>query len=285
MRDPKLLSDDIEIPVAEVLVEQRLRKVSEAAVDSLVASITELGVLADAIHVRKVKHRDGKLYLVDGAHRLEAAQRLGWEKIPAKVWDCTDDWARLMEIDGNQAGAELSPLDTSLFLAERKKLWDKLHPEAVQGKAGASARWDATDIVSLASATAEKFGVSERQIYRMVAAGERLGPSEANELRKAPKPVTLKDLAEIGKISEPSERYFVCTQLAEGKAKNAVAARSSYAVKKGSKPAPEDPVDTDFKGLLTAWRRASKSARRRFVEEENVALFNLLKDFDGGLAE
>lgn len=261
-------------------MEQRLRKVSEAAVDSLVSSITELGVLADAVHVRKVKHRGGKLYLIDGAHRLEAAQRLGWETIPAKVWDCTDDWARLMEVDGNLAGAELNPLDTALFLAERKRIWEILHPETVAGKAGAAARWDATDIVSFASATAEKFGVSDRHIRRLTAAGEKLGPSEANDLRQAPKPVTLKDLMEISKVADASERYFICGQIAKGEAKNASAARAAYAAKEGHVPAPQDPVDTEFKALLTAWRRASKAARRRFAEEELAALGNLVKDLD-----
>ena len=45
-----------------------------------------------------------------GAHRLTAARELGWETIKVTCWTCTDDFARLMEIDDNLAGAELTAL-------------------------------------------------------------------------------------------------------------------------------------------------------------------------------
>lgn len=51
----------------------RLRPVSESGVESLIASISETGVMKDAIHVRKKK--DGSLHLIAGGHRLEAARR------------------------------------------------------------------------------------------------------------------------------------------------------------------------------------------------------------------
>jgi ParB family chromosome partitioning protein len=62
------------IAVAEVTEKNRLRPVADAAVESLMASIRELGVLKDALHVRRRK--DGTLVLIAGAHRLEAARRL-----------------------------------------------------------------------------------------------------------------------------------------------------------------------------------------------------------------
>ncbi|WP_159966781.1 ParB N-terminal domain-containing protein, partial [Profundibacterium mesophilum] len=108
----------------------RLRPVSEAGVLSLVASIGELGVMKDPIHVRRVPHRGGALELMAGGHRLEAARRLGWTDIPATVWTCSDDWAHLVEIDDNLGGSELGALDTAVFLAARKRIYEKLHPEA-----------------------------------------------------------------------------------------------------------------------------------------------------------
>jgi ParB family chromosome partitioning protein len=129
VKEPKLLQID-QVAVADVDASGRLRPVSEAAVESLIQSITELGVMKDAIHVRKRK--DGRMVLIAGAHRLEAAKRLGWEVIPAKVWtEVTDDWARLMEVDDNIAGAELNPLDTAVFLATRKAVYEKLHTVSV----------------------------------------------------------------------------------------------------------------------------------------------------------
>ena len=256
------------IAVADVVVRDRLRPVSEAGVEALIASINEIGVMKDAIHVRK--HHTGEFRLLAGAHRLAAAERLGWDEIEAKIWtDVTDDWARLIEIDDNLAGAEMNALDTAVFLATRKAVYERLHPEARRGQAGAVARWDATDTMAVAgfvNATAEKFGKSERHVYRMTAAGSRLGPDEIRQLRLAPRPVTLADLQAISAIGEAVERYEVVRQLATGEAKSAAAARKAW-FHRENPPAPVDPVDAEFAALADKWNRARKIARRRFVAE------------------
>lgn len=269
------------VNVEEIDTKGRLRPVSEAGVAALMASIDETGVMKDAIHVRQKKN--GTLALIAGGHRLEAAKRLGWAEIEAKVWaDVTDDWSRLMEIDDNIAGAELNPLDTALFLAERKRVYERLHPEAKRGFAGAAARWDATDTMSVASfadATAEKFGLSQRHIFRLIAAGSRLDPRDVALLRKAPRPITLKDLAEISKISLPTDRYEVVEALAEGRAKSAADARRAIAASEGSAAPVEDPVEAALKALKTAWSRTPKEARRRFCRDHGDEISALL--FEG----
>jgi len=258
------------VAVAEVHTQGRLRPVSAAAVASLVASITELGVMKDAIHVRK-KH-SGELHLIAGAHRLQAAAEMGWAEVPAKVWtNVTDDWARLMEVDDNIAGAELTALDTAVFLAERKRLYEKLHPETVRGIAGAAGRWDASDTMSLAcfaDATAEKFGLTKRHVQRMVAAGGALSPQEAQQLREAQRPVTLKDLQVIAKV-KPAERREIVAQLVVGEAKSAADALKRHQQATGQAPVKLDldPVEAAFKALREAWSRAPKAAKRRFVAE------------------
>lgn len=266
MKSPTLMTQS-RVRIDEIVVRNRLRPVSEAGVESLLASIAEVGVMKDAIHVRKKK--DGALWLVAGGHRLEAARRLGWPEIEAKVWtDVTDDWAQMMEIDDNLAGAEMNALDTAWFLATRKAVYERLHPETKKGVAGGLARQGAaTDIVSFAESTAEKFGVSTRHVERMIAAGSRLGPDEIRQLRQAPRQVTLKDLTEIARIGDTAEKYRVVDLLAQGQAKSAAEARRAYKAATGE-PLPEkDPVEEAFKALLTAWTRAPMAARRRFVHE------------------
>ena len=78
---------------------------------------------------------NGALRLVAGAHRLAAAQRLGWVTISALVHaeGDTPDAARLREIDENLVRRELSALDRALHLAERKKVYERLYPEARHG--------------------------------------------------------------------------------------------------------------------------------------------------------
>ena len=258
-----------QVPVAEVLVHDRLRPVGDAGVASLLASIAETGVMKDAIHIRK--KRDGKYYLIAGGHRLEAARQLGWAEIEAKVWtDVTDDWARLMEIDDNLAGAEMDALDTAIFLARRKEVYERLHPETKRGVAGALARWDATEPSSVAfvSATAKKFGLSERQIRKIAAAGSALNDINVDHLRGARRPVTLKDLIELAKIGEPAERDIVVLRLSSGNAKSASDARRSLKAEEGGvQSTVKDKVEDDYLALAKIWSRCSKEAKRRFVHE------------------
>lgn len=278
MKTPTLMQMN-RVKVAEVDAGRRLRPVSEAGVESLIASITETGVMKDAIHVRKTK---GGLVLIAGAHRLEAARRLGWEEIEAKVWtDVTDDWARIMEIDDNLAGAEMNALDTAVFLATRKAVYERLHPEtkATVGAALVSKRWNTADIVSVVSfakATADKFGIDERHVRRLVAAGAKLTPQDTAQLRAAPRQITLKDLSIIGKIGSPTERYSVVEQLAAGRAKTAAEALKSLSADAVAPPEPS--VDAQFKALSTVWSRTGAAARRRFVTQQREALLALLDD-------
>lgn len=278
MKTPTLLKID-RVTLADIDVRDRLRPVSEPGVDSLIASITELGVMKDPIHLRKRK--DGQLRLIAGGHRLEAARRLGWTEIEARIWtDVTDDWARMMEIDDNLAGAEMNALDTAVFLATRKEVYERIHPETKRGFAGAAARWDATEPSSVAfvRATADKFGMTQRQVFKIVAAGTALGAHDVSQLRSAPRPVTLKDLTEIARIGDPVERGDVVLRLAAGNAKSATDARRSLRVESGVQAPVKSPSDQKLLALKSAWARAGKVERRRFVEEVFADLSPLVAD-------
>ena len=272
---PTLMQID-KVPVAEVIVRDRLRPVSEAGVESLIASITEIGVMKDAIHVRKKK--DGQLYLMAGGHRLEAARRLNWVHVPAKVWtDVTDDWARMVEIDDNLAGAEMNALDSAVFLATRKEVYERLHPETKRGVAGGLARQgSASELSSFAAATAAKFGMTARQVQKIVAAGTALSPRDVAHLRQAPRPVSLKDLTEIAKIGNPVERGDVVLRLSVGNAKSAADARRSLRVEGGLQAPAKAPEDQQLLALKAAWSRASASARRRWLQDVGADLMALM---------
>lgn len=276
------------LPVADIVVKDRLRPVSEAGVEAIMASVEELGVIKDPIHVRQVNHQGGKLVLMAGGHRLEAAKRMGWAQIPATVWTCNDLWAQLMEVDDNLASAELTALDNAIFLAERKRIYEELHPETAAGafkgnRHTGSLAADNMSVASFAATTAEKFGLTERHVRRMVAAGAALDLQEAQQLRLAPRPVTLTDLQEIGKIGEADERREVVRQLATGEAKKAAAARKAYRFR-DNPPAPNSPVDTEYMTIKKAWLRARKEAKRRFVEECYDEIRDLIDQIDAARA-
>lgn len=261
------MPDPTMVAVSDIIVGERLRPVSDAGVWAIIESIGELGVMKDPVHVRRKK---GALHLIAGGHRLEAAKQLEWATIRAVVWDkVTDDWARMMEIDDNLAGAEMTVLDTAVFLAERKRLYEKMHPQAAAatGSELVAKRWNTTDTmsaVSFARATAEKFGITDRHVRRLVEAGTAIG-ADSVRLRAAPRPVTLKDLIDIAKIGDADSRRGVIDAMTKGEAKSAAEAFRRLT------PAPElpvkDPVEEAFQDLLNGWSRASAAAKRRFAAE------------------
>ena len=278
MKAPQLIASKTSLPLAQIEMGHRLRPVSEAGVATIVASVREIGQIANPVVVRQMRRKGETVWIVlDGAHRLAAAVELGWDEVPVRVFECTDDQARIMEIDANLAGAELNPLDTAVFLASRKAVYERLHPEtkAAVGAELVAKRWSNTsDMMSFVSVTAEKFGMSKRHVERLVAAGTRLGPDEVAKLRAAPRQVTLKDLQDIAKIKTATDRYGVVAALTEGRAKNA-----SSALKTLQAPVEtpqKDPVEDQFSTLKTAWKRAGAQARRRFVDECGVDLLGLL---------
>jgi len=277
---PARLIEIADIPLDQIDCSNRLRPVTDKAVESLMVSIEALGLQAE-IHIRRIK-KSGALRLIAGGHRMEVFRRLERATIPAKVWDCTDDWAALAEIDDNLAHAELDTLELAVFLARRKEVYERAYPETKHGPAGAAARWNATDnlsVASFATSAADKMGVSERNVFRLLAAGSALGPNEINQLRHAPRKVTLADLQIIAKVGNPVDRYDICAALEAGTAKSAKEVMNR---KKAPGAAKKDPIEKALRRLNDAFDRAPVKAQRRFVEERRGVLEILM---DAGEAE
>jgi len=267
MREARLVKTGT-IDPETVDANKRIRPVTEAGVAAVIASYEEIGVIKDPIDLRQIKGSDIPR-LIAGGHRLAAARQLGIE-VPYKLWNCTADWAELCELDDNLAGADLNPLDTAIFLARRKAVYEKVHPETKHGVAGATARWNATDnvaVASFATSAAEAMGVSERTIFRLVAVGSALSADEIRWLRAAPKAPTGKDLEALSKIADDRERSRVCIALANGAAKNVASARKAYVAQKGHQPPVKSPNEQALQRLIDAWDRAPLAVRREFIRD------------------
>lgn len=279
------LSTITELPVDAILVEDRLRDVNPATLDGLKQSIEQSGLLQNITVRRK---RDGD-YLLDGMHRLTAMRELGHATIPVRLVRCNDAEARLIEIDANLAGAPLVPVDLALFLAERKRAYEELHPEA-RAATGAdliAKRWDTAEkisVVSFAKSVQEHLDLSERHIRNYVRAGLLLKRPEIEQLRAAPRQVKVMDLIGVGKIGDPDERGFVIGKLSDGTAKTVKAARKSWRFADGTAPAPLSDGEKKFVRLLDAWDRGGKAARIALIEERRDQIEALLAGMDGGAA-
>lgn len=271
------------IDVSAIKVGERTRFVSEPALSVLSASYEDQGGFTTPIHVRKDK--DG-YELIDGAHRLEVAKRLGLETILARIWACSKQQARFLEVDANVSQADLTPVALARSLALRHEAYVKLHPGTGAGTAGGLARQgqQAKDF-SFAEFVAEARGLSTRRIQQIIKAGKSLSAKEAEALEKAPRRITVDDLSELSAITEAEERDFVVKSLVAGEVKKAKAARKAWKAETGTAPAPANQTEQSFARLSDAWKRAPKVARARFLEVFAEQIQTELQELVDGLTE
>lgn len=258
-----------EVALGDVRVDlgDRLRPASEAGVAAVMASIEELGeALTPIVLRRKGSGQAARLVLIGGLHRLEAYRKLGRETIRADIWRCNDDWARLAQIDENLASADLSVLEQCVFLADRKRIYEKLHPETKRGGARGNQHvggWQ-SDTMSFCQNIAENRGVSKRTVERYVAVGESLDIQARALLRRLPKPPEYNDLVRLAECGRMEQADVVQMMLGVDAPKMADAIGTVRGEVKPPKPAPED---AQFRDLLERFERAKKPAQRRVMSE------------------
>ncbi len=249
-------------------VGERLRPVDPDYVALLAASMAERG--QDTPIVISAGSPDGNHRLIAGAHRLAAAQSLGWEEIEALVSDAEGLEAELLEVDENLMRRELSALDRAVFLAKRKEIYEALNPEAAHGgdrrsaKAKTKSQSFATWSERFTKATAEKLGLSERSIQLAV---RRAALPADIRAAIATHPVADSG-AELDKlIAQPAaiQRQVVAALLrAEAPVRAVTAALAEIAGPAKTSKAAE--TQKQLAALLTAWRKAGKPARGQFLD-------------------
>jgi ParB family chromosome partitioning protein len=206
----------------------------------------------------------GRFDLVAGAHRLEAAKRLGWDSIAAVVKVATDLEAELRQIDENLVRRELSALDRAVFLARRQQIHLTLYPGATRGKAGAMTRWHATDILSFASDAAAKIRVSARDIRRSIARFTKIAPDVREKLAGtwiADNGATLDALAKLGPSDQ--RKAIVLMLRPDGPIKQV---NRALAQANGHLAPIPDPAGRQLGRMTDAWRLSGTKARREFLD-------------------
>lgn len=251
------------VKVADIKVGERTRAVSEEAIAVLKASHADQGGFTTPIHVRKTKTG---YELIDGAHRLELAKRLDLDEIVARIWTCSKQQARFLEVDANVSQADLTPVALARSLAIRHEAYVKLHPETAAGMAGGLARQGQQGKnSSFAEFVAEARGLTKRRVRQIIQAGRNLTAKEASILEQAPRRVSIDDLSEMAKIADDDERAHVVLSLSSGNEKSAAAARKAWAAETGSAPAKPSDADRAYKALCDAWSRAPKRVQDMFL--------------------
>lgn len=213
------------LPLSKLRRRQGARKVVEAKMGGLMESIREIGII-NPIRVRPTEvYENGRPVagweVTAGAHRFEAASRLGMTEAPCVIVEDDDLHAELAMIDENLCRAELSPAEAAYQTARRKEIYEALHPEArAQVRQGHIRQGAADDNLSPAftSDTANSTGRDKRTVQRDAARGEALGET-LKDIVGTPldKGVELDALAKL----DPDQRAEVIDKVKRGEIKSA----------------------------------------------------------------
>jgi len=95
-------------------------EIDEAAMEELIASMQASGLLQPVV----VRPRNGGYELIAGERRWRAAERLGWDRIPAVVRDVDDQTLLTLALIENLQRNDLSPIDEA---AGYQRLGEEFH--------------------------------------------------------------------------------------------------------------------------------------------------------------
>ncbi len=271
------------ISLDQIHIGPRLREVDDEAVERLAESMDRIG-LQNPIQVRHNFGIDpdtgeyergldrGGFALVAGAHRMEAARRLGWGRIEALVLDDpSPEVLALVEVDENLIRSELTPLHRGRFAARRKELHRRLHPGADRGGDHKSLEYQNKIKVRLSDFdnspergfledTAEATGLARSTIARAVRIGEGILPELQDELEGTPIARREGDLYRIAGLSEGRQRHALERLREAGEPPETLAALLQ---KTDAPPAPpKEPTRTQqFGRLESAWSQIAPHDR------------------------
>lgn len=109
----------IEVDPNEVIYDELNPNVmDDKTFQALVNEIKKNGFIQPIV----IRVKDGKLYVIDGEHRVEAAKLLNLKKIPAiNLGEVNDEKARILLINLNRLRGEFSPIKFAELIEELEK--------------------------------------------------------------------------------------------------------------------------------------------------------------------
>lgn len=247
-----------------IKIDPRHRELREEQVSSLAQSIAKIG-LKTPITVRQAT-LDDDMFLVAGAHRLEACKRLLMDEIEAFVVENDDeDAARMWEIAENLHRAELTALERSEHVSEWVRLADK------KASKGQSAQ-----VAPVESKRSDKKG--HRKESGINAAARELN-IERTEAQRAVKVAGLSEEAkEVAReVGLDDNRSALLDAASEDEDRQAERIRQIARQKEMRRSLRDkrtsDPFERQLDALHRAWDKAESEARAKFLENVGVSSF------------
>lgn len=271
------------VPVANIIIRERLRGVVEAFIPIMAASMSTYAVIQPPV-VRPDPMNPSEYLLVSGLQRVNAARACGADVILCRVAELTDVEAMLWEIDENLVRAPLSAAEEALFIDRRRELHERLYGKSkARGALAANTamgRVDATAKLADASFTADtakKTGRSGRTIQRVVQRAAQNGRTNLKRVAGT----SLDGAAELDALPllPRVTQELLINQAAEGASVSAVQVLREMRELSGATENPNaatashqlpsvSTTEDDLRGLSvlkTAWLDASDSARETFL--------------------
>jgi len=171
---------------------ERGRSLNESRVPPLMESIQAIGLQTPiSVWLEEEDGGDQHVHLVAGLHRLEAAKRLGWEKIDAIYVEMDEIDRQLWEIDENLCRSELTEAEEAQHLARRKELWE------ARETANSFRSFEGRGNKGFASETASVSGQTARSVQKKIARAQKIEPKLLEEVKgtELDKGVVLDELA------------------------------------------------------------------------------------------
>jgi ParB family transcriptional regulator, chromosome partitioning protein len=261
------------IPIADVVVPERLRAVDEDHALAIQASIVEHGLLNPVTVRATPAAKGGKFTLVAGAHRLRAVEMLDEPEIEALIVSADADEAVLIEVEENLFRNDLSALDRAVFVQTYREVWERKHGKVRRGNPGLSNSVNLTELIAqeaargFAAHTADKLGLSVSAIERAQRIAQHLHPDLRSRLRNTPHADNQATLLKLARL-DPARQRQAATALQE----TGDLGEALRVVDHKPKAVQPDQQEQVYSRLCDAWERADHETRRRFLEHIPAAI-------------
>ncbi|WP_375681482.1 ParB/RepB/Spo0J family partition protein [Bartonella sp. AP60NXGY] len=275
-----------------IVVPERIRPVDDEHAKALAQSIVREGLM-NPITVRHTPNaKEGNYTLIAGAHRLRAAELLGYSDIDAVVVQADKENAALLEVAENLFRNELSVIDRALFVQTYRELWEKKYGEIQRGGDRKSkvqvapliggdahlkqlgqvdpiAQMEGEDgkrrTLSFAKHVADRIGFSQDVVKRLNCIAQHLQPELRSVLRGTALADNQAQLLKLAKMEPVAQRRVaIALQQVEGDLRRAVDLVNGI-----NTPPQINEQERIFAQLLGVWQRADAQTKARFYDYLN----------------
>ncbi|MFC5372858.1 ParB/RepB/Spo0J family partition protein [Brevundimonas faecalis] len=255
--DPAVADTIVVLPLDVIDATHRLRKINEAYAQVIAANYAERGQRTP-VEVVRVADR---YRLVSGGHRYRAAEIARLNGLRCIITEADEAEQRLREIDENLIRYELTSLDRALFLAERKRIYEALHPETKHGTNQHTRGVANLATPSFSADIAEKTGFSERTVRRAVDLATSLSDEAIERLRDTPLASNQAALEALAK--QPAERQIAALDLMTAEENPAKSVGDAFARLDGKVVRPAE--EKHLSKAIDLWGRMGAKDRRAFL--------------------